>query len=113
MKVNLLEDKLAVWIVCEAIKGEHHIIDKFDNTNCGDHEILFSVDGVELNFINVINRIDEIFDQSVNKRAGKMYLERYDRRSDEITNELDNIAERLREIRSTRFPEIDWGQVDK
>lgn len=108
MKVNLLQDSLATWIVCQAIGENTHIIDSFDNTQNGEHEICFTVDGVELNFINVVNHIDKIFGDAVKEQAGKMYLKEYDKRSDEISSELQKIAERLKEIRMTKFPEIDW-----
>lgn len=108
MKINLREDRLAMWIVCEAINGEYSLIDKFDHTNMGEHDIVLTVDGVELNFLNVINRIDAIYDKAVEKAAGRMYVEKFDSRSDEITDELDKILERLRYIRNTKFPEIDW-----
>lgn len=108
MKVNIMQDRLAMKIVCMAIGEDTHIIDQFDNTKDGEHEICLTVDGVELNFLNVINDIDRIFDKAVERRAGEMYLEKYDRRSDEISSELGKIAERLKEIRSTKFPEINW-----
>ncbi len=109
MEVNLSRNSLAMWVVCEAIRDNTHLIDKFDYSKNGIHEIKMTVDGVEVNFLNVINRIDEIHDNMVEKAAGRMYLEKYDRRSDEITDELTKIAERLKEIRRTKFPEIDWG----
>ena len=52
--------------------------------------------------------IDEIFDQAVEKRAGEMYLEAYDRRAEEIGEEMSKIAARLREIRETKFPKGKW-----
>ena len=109
MKVNIFKNRLAMWFVTSAIKDNWKIIDDFNIENQEDLEINFTVNGVELNFLNVINRIEELFDKTVEKRAGEMYLEKYDRRSDEITEELENISERLKEIRRTKFPEINWG----
>lgn len=37
-----------------------------------------------------------------------MYLEVYDRRADEISEELAEIAARLREIREMKFPKTRW-----
>lgn len=56
---------------------------------------------------NVINRIDEIHEDMVKKAAGRMYTEGYDQRAEEITDEFEKIARRLREIRTRRFPDID------
>lgn len=108
MMIDLTKDSLAMWVVCHAIKDQYDLIHQMDFSQNGVHEIKFTVDGIELNFINVINRIDEIHDDMVKKAAGKMYLEKYDRRSDEITEELYNIACRLKKIRRTKFPEINW-----
>ena len=108
MKINLSNGSLATWIVCTAIKDDFNLMDQMDFSQNGVHEIKFTVDGVELNFINVINRIDEIYGTAVEKAAGRMYLEKFDKRSDEITEELGKIADRLKEIRITKFPEIDW-----
>lgn len=109
MDVDLSKDSLAMWVVGEAIKDEYRLMDQFDFSRGTVHDIKFTVDGVELNFINVINRIDEIHEDMVTKAAGKMYTEGYDQRADEIKDELDKISRRLKEIRRLRFPEVDWG----
>ena len=109
MKVDLTKDSLAMWVVCSAIAEQHELINKMHTPNDGLWDIAFVVNGIELNFVNVINRIDEIHNDMVKKAAGKMYLEEYDRRSDEITEELERIADRLKEIRRRKFPEISWG----
>lgn len=108
MKVNLIEDKLAMWIVCKAIGKECHKTDDFDNTHKGWHDVVLTVDGVELNILNVARGIQQNYNDAVKKAAGKMYTERFDSRADEITDELEKIAERLRYIRNNKFPEIDW-----
>ena len=106
MKINLFEDSLAMWIVTTAIKNNFEIIDKFDNSQDGYHDIVLSVDGVELNFMNVINRINEIYDSAVEKAAGRMCLEKFDRRYDEITEELDMIAENLKKLGEIDFQKL-------
>lgn len=45
----------------------------------------------------------------VKKEAGRMYTEEFDRRADEINEELERISHRLKEIRDKKFPEIYWG----
>ena len=109
MKVNLLENELAMWVVCESIKDEFkHTHMVFDNSHNGEHEIKFTVDGVELNFVNFINRLHDIYNEVVDKRAGERYIEEFDQRSNEIAEELCLISERLKEIRKTKFPEVNW-----
>ena len=108
MKVNIMENRMAMRIICEAVRDNYKLIDQMDHSQNGVHEIKFTVDGVELNFVNFINSIDELWDEAVKKQAGKMYLEKCDSRIEEIECELAEIAERLKEIRRMKFPEINW-----
>ena len=108
MKINLKENNLAIWIICESIGKEYDLINKFNNSNGLEHDIVLTVDGVELNFLNFINSINKNYNEVVKKAARKMYTEQIDSRSDEIANELDEILIRLKYIRDTKFPEIDW-----
>lgn len=106
MIVNLLENKLAMWFVCEAIGSQHELIDQFDkNENC-EHDIRFSVDGVELNFEKVINAIKANYDRAVYAKAREIYLSRLEERTIDIECELNEILDRLRIIRETKFPEL-------
>lgn len=108
MKVNIMENRMAMRIICEAVRDNFKLIDQMDHTQDGVHEIKFTVDGVELNFVNFINSIEELWDEAITKAAGKMYLEKCDNRIEEIECELQKIAERLKELRVMKFPEIDW-----
>lgn len=108
MKVNIMENRMAMRIICEAVRDNFKLIDQMDHTQEGVHEIQFTVDGVELNFVNFINSIEEIWEEAIAKAAGKMYLEKCDSRMEEIECELEKIAGRLKALRSTKFPEIDW-----
>ena len=108
MKVNIMENSMAMRIICESVKGELNLIDQMDHTQQGVHEIKFTVDGVELNFVNFIDSIEKLWDEAVMRCAGKMLLEKSDSRIEEIETELYEIAERLKELRSMKFPEITW-----
>lgn len=109
MKVNIMENSMAMRIICEAVHGELKLIDQMDHTQQGVHEIKFTVDGVELNFVNFIDSIEKLWEEAITKAAGKMYLEKCDSRMEEIECELAEIAERLKEIRRMKFPEIKWS----
>lgn len=108
MKINLNKNTLARRFVLDAIGEQFYLMDKFDHNREGEHDIVLTVDGVELNFLNIINKIDKIYDEAVTQAAGKMYVEQIDSRSDEIAEELDEILERLKYIRNNKFPEINW-----
>ena len=108
MKVNIMENRMAMRIICESVRDNHKLIDQMDHSQNGVHEIKFTVDGVELNFENFINSIEELWEEAIAKAAGKMYLEKCDNSIKEIEIELAKIAERLKKLRSMKFPEIDW-----
>jgi hypothetical protein len=108
MKVNIMENRMAMRIICEAVRDNFKLIDQMNHTQDGVHEIKFTVDGVELNFVNFINSIENLWDEAITKAAGKMYLEKCDNRIEEIECELQKIAERLKALRVMKFPEIDW-----
>ena len=108
MKIDFGKNSLAMQIVCMAVNENFELLDKFDYTRNGVHDIVFTVDGVELDFSNVIKDIDDMFSQAVKKEAGKMYLKKFDSNAEKISNELKIIGERLREIRIDTFPDIDW-----
>lgn len=111
MKIDFNRNRLAMHIVCMAVGENDQLLDRFDYTKNGEHEIVFTVDGVELDFSNVIRRIDEMFEEAVKQEAGRMYLEKFDDNSEKITNELRLIGERLKEIRYDVFPDVDWDSV--
>lgn len=111
MKINFQKNTLAMHIVCMAIGENTKLTEQFNYSNNGDHDIVFTVDGVELDFSNVIKNIDEMFEQAVKEQAGKMYLEKFNDASEKISNELQLIRERMEDIRYDVFPEIDWSNV--
>lgn len=111
MKINFQKNTLAMHIVCMAIGENSKLTEQFDYSNNGDHDIIFTVDGVELDFSNVIKEIDDMFEQAVKEQAGKMYLEKFNDVSEKINNELQLIRERMEDIRYDVFPEIDWSNV--
>lgn len=109
MKIDLSRDSIAMFVVCHALGTDTPLVNQMKVEEPGVYDIHLTCGGVELDFSKVCKRLDECFDQAVEKRAGEMYLERYDRRADEITEELQKIGERLKEIRSMKFPEITWN----
>lgn len=82
MIVDLEKNKLAMWMVCEAVASQHELIDKMDNIGTEGNEILkdikFIVGGVELNFLNVIEAIDKNVTAMVNKEARELVEKKFD-----------------------------------
>lgn len=108
MKIDLSHDSVAMWVVCHALGTDTSLVNQMKAEEPGVYDICLTCGGVELDFSKVCKQLDECFKQVVEKRAGEMYLEQYGRRADEITEELQKIGERLKEIRSMKFPEINW-----
>lgn len=111
MKINFQKNTLAMHIVCMAIGENTKLTEQFNYSNNGDHDIVFTVDGVELDFSNVIKSIDDMFEQVVKEQAGKMYLEKFNDTSEKINDELQLIREKLEDIRCCTFPDINWDNV--
>lgn len=111
MKINFYKNTLAMHIVCMAIGENSSLTEQLDYSNNGDHDIVFTVDGVELDFSNVIKDIDDMFEQAVKEQAGKMYLEKFNDTSEKINSELQLIRERLEDIRYDVFPDVNWDNV--
>lgn len=111
MKISFQKNTLAMHIVCMAIGENSKLTEQLDYSNNGDHDIVFTVDGVELDFSNVIKDIDSLFEQAVKEQAGKMYLEKFNDASEKISNELQLIRERMEDIRYDVFPDVDWDNV--
>lgn len=82
MKVKCSSGSLALWALSTAIGEQTDVIDKLNFDNGGEHEINLIVDGVELNFMNIMTRIDEMYSTSVDARAKEMIMERCEDLSD-------------------------------
>ena len=93
MKLKIKEDKISLWIICEAIKDNHHLIDQMEWNEDKTIEVHFTVGGVELDFNNVANRIEELFDKAVADKAKELLNEKYA----DLFIEIDDIRERIRE----------------
>ena len=98
MKLDIKKDEIGLWVVCTAIKDNHFLIDKMEWNEDKTIDVHFTVGGVELDFNNVANRIEEIFDQAVTKKAQELLSAKYDG----LLAELDDIKERISE-QKTKF----------
>ena len=98
MKVSLRKNDLAMWFVCEAIGEEFNKnFEINNNSKASDEEkedlikeINFIVNGVELNFENVIKRINELVDEMVEDRARKIVSEKCEELVKQLTDEALN-----------------------
>lgn len=97
MLVDLRNNELAMWVVCEAVGAQRELIDKMESIE-GEgiiKDIKFTVGGVELNFLNVIEAISNNFDAAVNKRAQKLIKNKFDNLIETIDDIKDDVIEKL------------------
>ena len=104
MKVNLWEDDIAMWAVCEATGNQYDLVDKMKVDENGLRDVVFSVGGIELDFLKVIHRMQDIFKDSVNKKAQELLSRKYQTLIDEVID----IQERI-ESQTERF-KYDWEE---
>lgn len=97
MIVNLKENKLAMWAVCEAVGSQHELIDKMDKIE-GEgilRDIKFIVGGVELNFLNIIDAIDNNVMFMINKRATELIEEKFDGLINTLEDAKNNLIDKI------------------
>lgn len=115
MKINILNDDISRWALATALGEDESRRKEFMNATKKYEDgldVVLTVDGVEFDFSRIMHRIDEMFDQAVERAAGKKYIEIFDRVSDEISEELKEIRERLIDIRREKLPGIRFGYED-
>ena len=110
MKIDFRKDRTGLWVVGTALGADTTRINEMRADEDGCFDVWLTCGGIELDFSRVCQRIDEIFDEAVETRAGEMYLEQFDHRAEEICGEMAKIAARLKEIRRMKFPEIKWDE---
>ena len=71
-----------------------------------DAEVKLTVNGVELDFYKVMNRLIEDFDRQVNEGAIKLLDERFNDGFSQLTEDLEQLRRHLRE--KFNLPEREW-----
>lgn len=94
-----------MWALCEAIgKDIDNIAGKLDYSHGEEHDIILTIDGVELNFQNFIDRLIEVYNASVDTAAERLLIERCDK----IMDMLSSVKEELKEQCTTLFPNSNY-----
>lgn len=92
--ITSMENKNVMWAVCHAVNGtsETELIQKNSKTdNPKSYDIIFTVNGVELDFQKMINTLVEQYNMQVEKSAKKLLKDRFS----SIIDDLDDIQERV------------------
>lgn len=92
-KASPMTEDIRMWVVCEAIGADRHLIKKMEMNEDGSYPVFFSVGGVELNFDNVVKRIEASFSDAVTKKAQELL----DAKFNDLIDELYDIQSRVKE----------------
>ena len=90
---NPSTDNIEMWVICEAIEADHHLISDMKANEDGTYPVFFSVGGVELDFNNVAKRIKESFNDAVTKKAQELLDDMYS----DLTSEIYDMQERIKQ----------------
>ena len=92
--ITSMENKNVMWAVCHAVdsaSNTNKIMKNSKTDNPKSYDIVFTVNGVELDFQKMINTLVEQYNMQVEKSA-KMLLKN---RFSSIIDDLDDIQERI------------------
>lgn len=103
MKINLKEKDFARKVISRVIANNDEIYNKLKK-GTWERDIVLTIDGIELDFLEFLNFVDE----AVLYESGNSYTDIFDTRANEIREELDEIYEKLKYIRKSKFPELSW-----
>ena len=105
MKINA-EYPSHVWSALVAAIGEDH--DKIDQFAFADksfvHDFVFTVDGVEFNFENIIESMHKSLDYNIECEAKRMFEDRLERLSSAVSRVTENMLEECERL----LPNADW-----
>ena len=92
--ITSIENKNVMWAVCHAVDGASEtkqIIKNSKTDNPKSYDIIFTVNGVELDFEKIINALVEQYSLQVEKTAKKLLKDRFS----SIIDGIDDIQERI------------------
>lgn len=92
--ITSIDNKNVMWAVCHAVDGASEtkqIIKNSKTDNPKSYDIIFTVNGVELDFEKIINTLVEQYSMQVEKTAKKLLKDRFS----SIIDDIDDIQERI------------------
>lgn len=112
MKISFKDNPTSMHLVSLALGQNPELATKFELNDNWEHDIVFTIDGMELDFNALVKDLTDAFYYSVKEEAGKLYLEKFAESSRVITDELQNIGNKLKDIRDKTLPEVNWDLAD-
>ena len=102
MKINLMNDSATKFAFLTAIGAEHSKVEKivdvqknserYNDVMNDDYEVVFTVNGVELDFKNVVTKMFEVYEERIKIAASDMIFEAFQ----ETYDKLENIASKVK-----------------
>ena len=107
MKIDITRNREVLWVVCEAMEHDD-VIDVIhqnsETDNPKSYDVIFTVNGVELDFQRIINRLMNCYQKEVEAKAQQLLIDKYE----DLISEIDDIKERI-EDQKERF-KYDWEE---
>ena len=106
MQIDITKNNVVLWAFCEAIKKERELIktvqDNSSTENPKSYDVVFTVNGVELNFERVLNQLLSCYNKDVEKKATKLLTKKYE----VLVSELEEITEHINS--QSKLFSYDW-----
>lgn len=106
MQIDITKNNVVLWAFCEAIGKERNLIktvqDNSSTENPKSYDVVFTVNGVELDFERVLNQLLSCYNKDVENKAKKLLTQKYEN----LISEMEEITDRINS-QSKLFP-YDW-----
>ena len=89
--VKLKRDSLEMWLILTSVGKDVDLINQMKKDEDGSYQVEFNVGGLELDFNNVVERLDKSLDDLVARKATELLQDKYS----DIINDIQDIQDRI------------------
>lgn len=84
-------DSLEMWLILTSVGKDVDLINQMKKDEDGSYQVEFKVGGLELDFNNVVERLDKSLDDLVARKATELLQDKYS----DIINDMQDIQDRI------------------
>ena len=84
-------DSLEMWLILTSVGKDVDLINQMKKDEDGSYQVEFKVGGLELDFNNVVERLDKSLDDLVVRKATELLQDKYS----DIINDIQDIQDRI------------------
>ena len=84
-------DSLEIWLILTSVGKDVDLINQMKKDEDGSYQVEFKVGGLELDFNNVVERLDKSLDDLVARKATELLQDKYS----DIINDMQDIQDRI------------------